>query len=247
MHQDDPDSGPLMRLIDGFAEFRAEHFGQDDQLMADLARLGQSPAVLVIACSDSRVDPAIMTRARPGELFIVRNVAAIVPPYAPAAKVQGTSSAIEFAVRALKVDHIVVIGHARCGGMKLLGERGQDDRVDRFEFVDAWVERAAAARAAVQRAGLASDIAERTLEQAGIVLSLQNLLTFPWVRERVQMGSLALHGWYFDLTSGELLAFAGEEAQFLPAQGAAHPLTGKDVLREGWLTPERFVANAANN
>lgn len=238
--------GPLTRLINGFEKFRADHFDTDDQLMADLAQFGQRPAVLVIACSDSRVDPAIMTRARPGELFIIRNVAAIVPPYAPAAKVQGTSSGIEFAVRALGVDHIVVLGHAKCGGMKLLHDRGIDGHEDRFEFVDAWVERAAAARTAVQGAKLPQEQEERFLEEAGVVLSLQNLLSFPWIRARVASNSLALHGWYFDLTIGELLSFDAEEARFVPAKGAAHPLTGAGILESGWISPERFVRHAVS-
>lgn len=242
----DEDAGlvadPLKRLIDGFADFRAQHFGTDDQLMADLAKFGQQPAVLVIACSDSRVDPAIMTQARPGDLFIVRNVAAIVPPYSPSARVQGTSSAIEFAVRALQVEHIVVIGHAKCGGMKLLSERDANQSDTRFEFVDVWVERAAAARQAVQAAELPAADAERLLEEAGVVLSLQNLLTFPWISEAVRERRLALHGWYFDLTAGELLAFDGEVARFVVAGGEAHPLSGEAALQEGWLSPGRFVA-----
>ncbi|SNB68369.1 carbonic anhydrase [Arboricoccus pini] len=246
MGQSEVDDGPLTRLINGFEKFRADHFDTDDQLMADLAQFGQRPAVLVIACSDSRVDPAIMTRARPGELFIIRNVAAIVPPYAPASKVQGTSSAIEFAVRALRVDHVVVLGHAKCGGMKLLHERGTAGHEDRFEFVDAWVERAAAARTAVQRTKLPPEQEERLLEEAGVVLSLQNLLTFPWVKERVAHNDLALHGWYFDLTIGELLAFDDKDARFVPAKGAAHPLSGARVLDNGWIAPERFVQHAVS-
>jgi carbonic anhydrase len=236
---------PLQRLLDGFEQFHTEHFASDDPLMTAL-RQGQKPQVLVIGCSDSRVDPAIVTRARPGDLFIVRNIAAIVPPYKPEGVPKSTSAAVEFGVRGLEVSHIVVMGHANCGGMRLLAERGEPgSAAQQFEFVDDWVETAAAARHAVARAGLAAIDHAPLLERAGVLVSLANLLTFPWIRSAVAGRELALHGWYFDLGAGELLAFDAPSHRFLPARGHARPLIGQEALEPEALDLSRLMTFSA--
>jgi carbonic anhydrase len=235
-------SNPLQRLIDGFESFRAEHYDHSPDLMRELATIGQKPQVLVLACSDSRVDPAIMTRARPGDLFIVRNVAAIVPPYNPTRSPQGMSSAIEFGVRGLEVEHIVVIGHAKCGGLRLLAEQASQPPHLRasYEFLGDWVRIAQDALTAVSKGNLPPSARGSALEQAGIVLSLRNLMGFPWIRERVESGRLALHGWYFDLTVGRLEVFDMGLQRFVPSEGHAHPVLGRlSPLPD----PELFVAS----
>jgi carbonic anhydrase len=237
---------PLQRLIDGFDRFRRDSGTDESRLMAKLAAAGQRPDVLVIGCSDSRVDPAILTSARPGDLFIVRNVAAIVPPYRLDGVPKGTSSAVEFGVRGLGVQHIAVLGHAACGGMRLLAERGlRASRETSFDFVDDWVEIAAPARRALDLAGLEPLRHAYALEQTSILLSLANLLTFPWIRESVSAGSLALHGWYVDIARGELLAFDAPSRRFVPARGTAHPLTGRAALDRAVLELAGFARSLA--
>jgi len=235
-------NNPLQSLIDGFEDFRREYFERSTALF-DALRLGQQPKVLLIGCSDSRADPAILTRAQPGELFIVRNVAAIVPPYAPDGLHHGTSSAIEFAIRGLEVEHVVVLGHGMCGGMRALAE---PDAV-RLEFISDWVELMAEARDAVMAADLPPDQRLPTLEKASLLCSVRNLTTFPWVRERLERGALTLHAWYFDIGAGELLAFDAAAAAFLPARGHTHPIEGAHASDRDGHSPfdlQRFVRSA---
>src|SRR5262249_49855235 len=134
--------GRMERLIEGFRRFRRESWPHYRELFEALGTRGQSPRAMVIACSDSRVDPPMLFRAAPGELFTVRNVANLVPPYAPDAAYHGTSAALEFAVRTLRVDHVVVLGHERCGGITALLQSPQSPG----DFVGSWVQIAAPAR-----------------------------------------------------------------------------------------------------
>lgn len=191
-------------LIEGFKRFRAAYFEEHRKLFEALASRGQNPKVLLIGCCDSRVDPAIIFDAQPGEMFVVRNVANLVPRYEPDQGHHGTSAAVEFAVRGLDVEHIVILGHARCGGVRALIE-GQADNTD---FIGGWMSTARSARdralALTLSAGQPIDTARRLCEQETVAISLGNLMTFPWIRERVEQGQLMLHGWYFDLESGEL-------------------------------------------
>lgn len=193
-------------LIDGFKRFREQYFEEHRRLFEALAMRGQTPKVLLIGCCDSRVDPAIIFDAQPGEMFVLRNVANLVPPYAPDEGHHGTSAAVEFAIRGLEVEHVVVLGHARCGGVRALieGQAGSDNT----DFIRGWMHIARSARdralALTLSAGQPIDAARRMCEQETVAISLANLMTFPWVRERVEQGRLMLHGWFFDLESGEL-------------------------------------------
>lgn len=216
---------PLQRLIRGFESFRAVHFEGQSDLYRRLAREGQAPKVLMIGCSDSRVDPAIVTQAEPGDLFIVRNVAALVPPYEVDGRIKGTSSAIEFAVRGLGVEHIIVMGHAQCGGVQALAAPGCPKN-RRFEFLSDWMRVAAPARAAVDavRPGLPVPKRQRLLEEATVMVSIGNLLGFPWIMQGVRDRRLTLHGWYFDLVSGRLLAHDMKCGRFLPIEEEPIPL-----------------------
>jgi len=194
----DPD---IQKLIDGFGQFRAQHFETEDSLYQRLTRHGQSPRVMVIACCDSRVDPAIITHCDPGDLFVVRNVANLVPPCENDGHYHGTSAAIEFAVRVLHVRHVIVLGHAHCGGIQAL-VGGIPGNGDAGQFIRPWMAIAEAVRTA---GSMENAQALRAAEQGAVRISLKNLMSFPWVRKRVENGLLALHGWYFDLDNGELL------------------------------------------
>jgi len=203
----------MQRLIKGFKRFKENYFQSDDRLYEQLGKR-QFPKVLVVGCCDSRVDPAILTDCRPGDLFVVRNVANLVPPYEPDSHYHGVSAAVEYAVKCLNVEHVIVLGHSNCGGIEALMRSGRDEKVG--EFLDPWIAIAGPALKAVER-NLSSKprmLQSRACEQASILLSLENLLSFPWIAERVEKGGLALHGWYFDLSAGELLGYHPDTGEF---------------------------------
>ncbi len=191
---------PIDRLIAGFKSFRETYYDEQPDFYRTLVEKGQKPDVMVIACSDSRVNPSIVAKAEPGELFVLRNVANLVPPYEPDSHYHGTSAALEFAVRDLEVAHVIVLGHSHCGGIRCLCE-GHGDGEER-EFLDGWM-------SLVERArddALEGEVRLRHMEREAVKISLANLQTFPWVKRRVEDGRLKLHGWWFDLEAGELLA-----------------------------------------
>lgn len=201
------------QLVEGFRRFRERHFNEGRVQFQDLVQFGQTPKTLVVACCDSRVDPALVLDCAPGDLFVVRNVANLVPPAENQGHYHGTSAALEFGVRNLNVQHVIVLGHAQCGGIHALLEGS----VDKDEsFIAGWMEIADAAREQVEHefAGASSEVRHRACEQQAILVSLDNLMTFPWVRERVEQGSLTLHGWYFDIERGELLGYNIATRQF---------------------------------
>jgi len=192
-------------LIAGYRRFRSGTWQAERTRFEALSRLGQRPRALVIACSDSRTDPQMLFNARPGELFVVRNVANIVPPYGPDDQPHGVSSAIEFAVRSLHVRDIVVLGHAMCGGIKALLEDAPNEVLD---FVGHWVRIAEPAR---QRAMQAPKEQRQSIcEHDAVHLSLDNLLTFPWIKDAVDAGHITLHGCFFDIRSGILERLGGD-------------------------------------
>jgi carbonic anhydrase len=172
-------------------------------MLQRLMARGQSPQALMIACSDSRIDPSLKFGADPGDIFMVRNVANLVPPYQPDGDYHGTSAAIEFAVQVLRVKNIIVMGHAKCGG---IGALIRHEEAAATDFVAAWMKMVAPARdRAIAVAGSSSeDHLQRLVEQEAVKESLTNLMTFPWVKERVLSGETKLHGWYFDLGTGTL-------------------------------------------
>lgn len=191
----------IEELRTGHSRYKETRLPDYQPLFKKLADRGQNPKALVIACSDSRVDPALMFDQEPGDLFIVRNVANVVPPYEPKPGYHGTSAALEFAVKGLEVSDVIVMGHAQCGGIHAL-MRMADGEQPIGEFIGPWMSIAEPAVQLAQQDGDAStDRAVRT-EQAVVRLSLQNLKTFPWVTERIANGSLALHGFYFDISNG---------------------------------------------
>jgi carbonic anhydrase len=191
------------RLIDGYTAFAVGRLHSEQDRYRELAELGQSPEILVVGCCDSRVSPEVIFDARPGELFVVRNVANIIPPYSPDGQAHGVSAALEFAVAALKVKHIVVLGHARCGGVKAFAEDAEP--LSPGDFIGKWMQlMAPAADKAGPRGDLSTVDYLTKLEQANIANSLDNLMTFPGLAKLIARGSIQTHGAYFGVASGEL-------------------------------------------
>jgi carbonic anhydrase len=197
----------VQRLINGFEAFREEYYQDQPNFYRNLVENGQHPKTMVIACSDSRVNPSIISKADPGELFIVRNVANLVPPYAPDVSYHGTSAAIEFAVRDLKVEDIIVLGHSHCGGIQVLCEEEPGKKTR--EFIRSWMSIVEEAR----DDSLEGDAQLRHVEREAVKVSLDNLRTFPWLKERLDKGDLVLHGWLFDLEVGELVS-VGDDGEW---------------------------------
>jgi carbonic anhydrase len=207
---------PLRKLTQGFFEFQRETFLPKRELFAQLA-LKQRPKIMMIACSDSRVDPAIITKAEPGDIFMVRNVANLVPPCRMDNAQRSTSAALEFAVIALEVEHVVVFGHVGCGGIQAL-LTADPDVAQEHAFIHNWLQIADEARRRVLLTARHQPLPVqlRMLEQEAIKTSLANLLTFPWIEERIRGGTLKLHGWHFDLHEGSINIYVPEENQFRP-------------------------------
>jgi carbonic anhydrase len=197
-------------LIAGYRRFRSGTWPDERARFEELSRLGQHPRALVIACSVSRTDPQMVFNAAPGELFVIRNVANLAPPYGPDDQPHGSSAAIEFAVRSLKVGQIVVLGHAMCGGIKALLD-GTPAEVS--DFVGQWVRIAEPARRRATR--MPPEQRHDFCERESVRLSLDNLMTFPWIEAAVVAGELKLYGCFFDIRSG-ILERLGEDGVFRP-------------------------------
>ena len=211
------------RLIAGYRDFLAARLPLEQSRYRELAERGQSPEIMVIGCADSRVSPEVIFNARPGELFVVRNVANLVPPYAPDGQAHGVSAALEFGVAALKVQHIVVLGHAQCGGVKAFAEDAEP--LSPGDFIGKWMSLMAPAMDKVGPRGdlSPSDYLTR-LEQANVVNSLDNLMTFPRLRKLIEMGRVAIHGAYFGVATGRLSVRD-------PATGEFKPIVADDYAR----------------
>jgi carbonic anhydrase len=203
------------RLCDGYAMFHNDRLPAEQSRYRDLAERGQTPETMVVGCCDSRVSPEAIFDAGPGELFVVRNIANLVPPYSPDGAYHGVSAALEYAVTVLKVQHIVVLGHARCGGVQAFANDAAGG-----DFLGKWMSMLAPVAASIPPREDEQDLAPGSyltrLEQASTRVSLQNLQTFPFIRTRCERGSLALHGAYFDVASGELSALDAATGRFVP-------------------------------
>jgi carbonic anhydrase len=197
------------RLLEGYRRFRSDIWPTERARYETLSIHGQSPETLIVSCSDSRVDPQTVFGARPGELFVVRNVAGLVPPYQPDAGYHGTSAALEFGVRVLKVARIVVLGHAQCGGIRAMVEGAPKEARD---FVEPWMAMAESTLLTVPK-----DMPPRErldhCEIEVVRLSIANLLTFPWIQDAVAKGDLRLHGYRFDIHTGVLANLEPEGPQ----------------------------------
>jgi carbonic anhydrase len=208
------------RLLDGYRNFRGSRLQAEQSRYRELAERGQSPETMVIGCCDSRVSPETIFDAGPGELFVVRNVANLVPPYAPDGGAHGVSAALEFGVQVLRVKHIVVLGHAQCGGIKALVEDAAP--LSPGDFIGRWMALLAPAVEHTARRndeGL-SDFITR-VEQKAISHSLDNLMTFPCIKILADRGQLQLHGAYFGVAHGSLSVLDRASGEFRPVAGQA--------------------------
>ncbi len=201
-------------LIKGYHAYHTVDYRRDEALLRSLAEKGQSPKAMVISCCDSRVEPSAVLGSIPGDLFMVRNVANLVPPFVTDSQHHGTSAALEYAMVQLNIPNIVILGHAMCGGIKSLID-GSVDTEDNSTFISNWMSIAKDAKNNINCCDHNSEEFQRNVEQASILNSLKNLMTFPFVKERVEDGRLELHGWYFDFSSGELFGYNEEQDSFI--------------------------------
>jgi carbonic anhydrase len=202
-------------LLSGHARFRAEYFANEASFLRQLARDGQRPSALYVGCSDSRVIPELLTTSSPGELFVVRNIANVVPrlPHPDAS----VGAAIDYAVEVLGVPHIIVCGHDGCGGVKATLDG--IDKVKHMESLHEWltcIVPAAETARKLERAN-SPDALLRTAVEENVLESMESLLSFPSVETRVRNGTIALHGWVFDLAAGELRVYDAKSEEFVLA------------------------------
>jgi carbonic anhydrase len=213
----------INNLIEGYKTFHKNYF-QGSNILYESLKYGQSPHSLIISCSDSRVDPITITAAKPGEIFVIRNVANIVPPFCEDHDTQnnkhkvsyhGVSAAIEFAVKVLCVENIIIIGHSNCSGIATLLEnkitKNKKPSNLSFDFLNNWVDILSKACENEDR------VCQDTITacgKRGVIISLENLSQFPWVKDKILNKSLSINGWFFDIASGELLEYRDKE--FIP-------------------------------
>lgn len=205
-------------LAEGYESFRTNRYATEEQRYQKLAAKGQKPTTMVIACCDSRSAPETIFDAGPGELFVIRNVANLVPPYAPDEKHHSTSAALEYAVNALGVQHIVVMGHGRCGGIASV-VTGMEPLTN-SDFIGKWMSDVRDVAKAVPDVE-GTPVPERCkhVEHASVEHSLANLRTFPWIRSRLQTGALSIHGGWFDIALGELHVYDEGKADWTKVEG----------------------------
>ena len=210
--------GDQDELLQRLRQFHSDYFPRHQQRFQDLVAQGQHPKTLFIGCSDSRLVPYLLTGAEPGDLFIVRNVGAFVPPYDGSHGLHGTTAAIEFAVLSLKVEHIIVCGHTHCGAIRAAYEGAPEEAVNLHN----WLQLADEALLPVQT----SPEALYRTEQRSVVLQLERLLDYPMVRREVEASRLHLHGWHYVIEQGEVHVFDAQQGTFVAASDAAHSGTG---------------------
>ena len=204
-------------LIDGYRRFRGGRLEAERARYRELAETGQRPKTMIIGCCDSRAAPETIFDCGPGDLFVVRNVANLVPPFAPDGEFHGTSAALEFAVQALRVENIVVLGHARCGGIQAALEPGGVS-LSQSDFIGKWItlaEPAARALDSLPPEAWQGDGRQTALERLSIRSSIENLQTFPFVSDLMNSGDLAVHGAWFDISTGELWTLDQTKGEFL--------------------------------
>jgi len=203
----------MEKLFKGYMKFKSEDFEQHRQLFQKLGR-EQKPHTLFIGCSDSRVEPSLITRTDPGELFMIRNVANIVPPYRRTEEYVATTSAIEYAVQALGVDSIVVCGHSNCGGCAAMN--APPEEMAHLPHVRKWLEVSSEVAGRVNRLMEEGSAEEREwlTEQVNILVQMKNLLTYPYIREKYEAKTLAIYGWHYIIETGEVFNFNDEQEVF---------------------------------
>jgi carbonic anhydrase len=192
------------KILAGYEVFREKYVLGDTSIMQYLSHHGQEPAIMVVACCDSRVDPALILQCNPGDLFVVRNVANIIPPFEKDEAHHGTSAALEFGIRFLKVKHLILLGHSQCGGIQALR-----NKVDNNDFITNWVS-LIETKENIQHL---DDYAKEALHQ-----SYQNCLTFPWINENLAQHKLIIHLWFFDIQSGQIFTYSHTHKTYQPLE-----------------------------
>lgn len=193
------------KMVEGYKEFRNKYAHGDSSIMQYLSRHGQKPKIMVVACCDARVDPALILQCDPGDLFVVRNVANIVPPYEKDEAHHGTSAALEYGVCFLKIKHLILLGHSQCGGIKTLLNHCETNPND---FITNWVSLIESDDPSVKNA---DDYAKLALKK-----SYQNCLTFPWIREKLKQKKLNIHLWFFDIKTGQIFTNSDLQKTYTP-------------------------------
>lgn len=194
----------FLKMLEGYQAFREKYAHGDKSIMKYLSHYGQQPKVMVVACCDSRVDPALILQCDPGDLFVVRNVANIIPPYEKDEAHHGTSAALEFGVCYLNVKHLILLGHSQCGGIQAL--LNADD--NKNDFITNWVSIIKTQNLNAQHV---DDCAKLALNQ-----SYQNCLTFPWINDRLKQKQLIIHLWFFDIKMGQIFTYSDTNKKYHP-------------------------------
>lgn len=209
----------LAKLVKGYKRFLQNDFQNHQERYRLLAEEGQSPKIMMIGCSDSRVNPDMIFKTKPGDLFVVRNVANLVPPFEPDDAYHGTSAAIEFAVTVLKVQHIVIMGHSLCGGVKACcdGLHGDDGH---GLFIPQWTSilNHCAKSVLADNPDVPPEVLHEKVGKAAVGASLEHLKVFPFVRAAIEQGDLQIHGAYFDIRDAQLYALDQENGNFIPVE-----------------------------
>jgi len=193
------------KVLKGYQAFRDKYAHGDKSVMQYLSLHGQQPKIMVVACCDSRVDPALILQCEPGDLFVVRNVANIVPPYERDEAHHGTSAALEFGVRFLNVEHLILLGHSQCAGIQALLDK---DNMAENDFITNWVSLMDSHDCSAHQS---DDHAKLALQQ-----SYKNCLTFPWLKEKLSEGQLIIHLWFFDVKTGQIVTYSDEHQAYIP-------------------------------
>lgn len=195
------------KILEGYRTFRDKYFSENKSVMQYLSDYGQKPQIMMVACCDSRVDPALMLQCDPGDLFVVRNVANIIPPCESDDSHHGTSAALEFGVCYLKVKHLIILGHSQCGGIQALLENTKQIS-NQDNFISNWV-------SIINPDGFDVDDIDDCAQKA-LTQSYDNCLSFPWLKEAVEQEKLIIHLWFFDIKTGEIFNYSAEQKKYLP-------------------------------
>ena len=218
----------MKRLIQGLHQFQTNYFTEHRDLF-ELLSQGQHPRVLFITCSDSRIDPNLLTQAEPGEMFIIRNAGNIIPPYN--ATNGGEGATVEYAIHALGIEEIIVCGHSHCGAMKGLLQIGK--LAEEMPAVYEWLKHAEATRRAVKehyQEYEGEELLNMTIQE-NILTQLENLRTYPVIYSRLKSGQLQIHGWFYEIETGEVLEYNSALKKYVPPQ--------TQFSRAAWITPEQ--------
>lgn len=192
----------LKKLFDGYADFKQKYADQRNNVMKDLATHGQHPETMVVACSDSRVDPALITQCDPGDLFTIRNVANLIPPYNLQENYSSTGAALEYGINFLQVKNLIILGHSQCGGIQGLKD---PETIQSTDFITNWV----------QTTHITAEKSCDQCSQQSLLQSYQHCLGFPWIQQRIDDGRLKIHLWFFDIASATLSSYCETNKKFM--------------------------------